>query len=602
MSIKTILPLALCVLIFSCKQETITYSENMDFSITSPKAGWTYYEDTRIMLSVNVNTANIKWSSDIAGYLGTGNHLTSFLPNGLHRISAEIRGHIKEQIVYVSPNAAGTQTVLVNYAPLEIKAKNGNCYSYLYTHDGSVEDFKISSIKNAVNAVPAYLPRLAYRGALHEPCRDVRLSMPHAGKRIDRISRRSLTGNGYDIGDKRDFFVINTKIQTGPPHQVKAKLIYQSDTLSIWISESSVESDGELKEISDELRDKLLDECVETVETLVIPRVEALWGKAADINGDGRIALLFSPSINNEEKAYGFFNPADFFERNTDILADSYNPSSNEIDIIYAALPDSIYAALYKSDPNSDNSKTAYSTAAIVATIAHELTHAATFTVKTWSRIKSGNTQAQREELFLDEGWSHLTENLCGLGISGGNIKFLETFFKNPSGYSFCGQDDTWGMRGAITLFLSWLFWEAGGMSWDSSNPVTVIDQGGISFLKKMVESPDTGWESIGKAFGKPTGQLFNELLDEMHNYRLLNISYTYKTDPFTNEAVDFFVNMREIIDVDFPKPSSAFTPASLLPWSFVFLEEFIIQNDSLLVLASGSITGNTYYSLTIRK
>jgi hypothetical protein len=168
--------------------------------------------------------------------------------------------------------------------------------------------------------------------------------------------------------------------------------------------------------------------------------------------------------------------------------------------------------------------------------------------------------------------------------------------------YSFCDQDDSRGMRGAITLFLSWLFWEAGGMSWDSSNPVTVIDQGGISFLKRMVESPDTGWESIGKAFGKPTGQLFNEFLDEMHNYRLLNSSYTYKIDPFTNEAVDFFVNMGEIIGLGFPKPSSAFTSTSLLPWSFVFLEEFIIQNDSLLTLASGSITGNTYYSLTIKK
>jgi hypothetical protein len=581
MSIKTILPLVLCLLLFSCGQESITYSEITDFSITSPKAGWTYFEDTRIMLSVNVNTNNITWSSDISGYLGNGNHLTLFLPNGLHRVSAEIRGQRKEQNVYVSQNAAGTKIILVNYAPLEIKAKGGNCYSYLYSHDGSVNDFKISSIHTAVYAATSYLPELINSGPLYKPGRDIRLSMPNASRRIDQVRHRSLSGISYNLGDKRNFFVINTKNQTGPPHQIAAELAYQSDTLSVWLSDSVV------------LSGNVLDECVRVVETLVIQRVEALWGKAADINGDGRIALLFSPTLNDEQTAIGYFNPADFFEQNTDILSESYNPSSNEIDIIYAALPD--------SDPNSS-----YSAAAITATIAHEMAHAATFTVKTWNRVKNGNTQAQREEVFLDEGWSHLTENLCGLGISGGNIKFLERFFSDTSMYSFCGanragQDDSAGMRGAITLFLSWLFWEAGGMSWDSSNPVMVIDQGGISFLKRMVESQDTGWESIGKAFGKPVSLLFDEFLDKINDYRLLNSIYNYKIDPVTNEAVDFFVNMGDIISLSFPKSSSVFTPTSLPPWSFVFMEELIVQNDSFFTLDSSNITGNIFYSFSVR-
>ncbi|MDR0495659.1 MAG: hypothetical protein LBG95_08555 [Treponema sp.] len=578
MSTKTAAFLALCLLIFSCTQEFAAYNETADFSITSPKAGWNYFEDAKIMFSVDVNTEDIRWMSSLSGFLGAGNHLTLFLPDGLHRVSAEIRGQRKEQNVYVSPNIGGTRTILVNYSPLEIKAKGGNCSSYLYSHDGSVNNFSISSI----HSVTAYSQEFINKEILYKPARDIRFPMPNAGKRIDRIRRRSITGISYNIGDKRSFFVTNTVNQTGPPHQITAVLTYQSGALSVWLSESAA------------LSGNGLDDCIRTVETLVIPRVEALWGKTADIDGNGRIALLFSPTINDEQAAFGFFNPADFFERNEDILSDAYNPSSNEIAVIYAALPE--------SGPDSP-----YSATAIIATIAHEMAHAATFTAKTWGRIQNGNKQAQREELFLDEGWSHLTENLCGLGISGGNIEFTKRFFNDTSMYSFCGanragQDDSAGMRGAITLFLSWLFWEAGGMSWNSANPIMLIDRGGISFLKRMIESPDTGWESIGKAFGRPTRQLFNEFLEEMHKYRLQNSAYNYKTDPFTGEAVDFFVNMGGATGLGFPKSSSAFTTTSLTPWSFVFMEDFNMPDDSLLMLDSGNLTENIFFSFSVRK
>jgi hypothetical protein len=92
------------------------------------------------------------------------------------------------------------------------------------------------------------------------------------------------------------------------------------------------------------------------------------------------------------------------------------------------------------------------------ATVAHELAHLSTFTGKTWSRIRDGQLQAPREELFLEEGWSHLTESLLGFGVSGGNIRFFERFLNNTSMYSFCGpnrlgQNDSAGMRGAISFF-----------------------------------------------------------------------------------------------------------------------------------------------------
>jgi hypothetical protein len=268
----------------------------------------------------------------------------------------------------------------------------------------------------------------------------------------------------------------------------------------------------------------------------LIPRIETLWGKAADIDGDGRVAVLFTGTLNEEQVAIGYFNPADFFERNDDAASGAYNPSSNETDIIYAAMPD--------PDPGS-----AFSAENVIATIAHEMAHAATFTAKTWGRIMDGNARAAREELFLDEGWSHLAENLCGLGVSGGNIKFLKRFLDDTPAYSFCGpnshgQEDSAGMRGAITLFLSWLFWKSGGMAWEDSNPAALVDTGGISFLRRMAESPGTGWESIGEAFGMPVRMLFAGMLEEMNGLITANGVYNYATDPLTHEAVDFFINM----------------------------------------------------------
>jgi len=156
-------------------------------------------------------------------------------------------------------------------------------------------------------------------------------------------------------------------------------------------------------------------------------------------------------------------------------------------------------------------------------------------------------------------------------------------------------------MRGAISLFLSWLFWEAGGIAYDSGDPVKLIDHGGISFLKKMLSSGQTGWESIGLAYGKATGQLFNEFLNEMHNYRLSSSVYNYKIDPFTKEAVDFFVNMGESIGLGFPKTSSVSNALSLLPWSFVFMDQFSLQNETLLPLDAGGVSGSTFFSCSFK-
>jgi len=593
MLIRRLLLLLFSILLFSCTDVITIYKDIIDFSITSPRDNWTYYEDTKIMLAVNVNTNDILWTSDISGYLGEGNHLTLFLPTGFHRINAEIKGVIREQHIIVSPNASeyNSRTILINHSPLEIMAKRGNYYSYSYTNNGTVNDFRILPLQDTVSASThaeldgAFSLKSNSPQSSDCPRIGIRLPMPQNTGFVSTVRKNMRSADGYNIGAKRNFFVVNTKNQLGVAHNLEAELIYQSEILSVWVT------------ASDLISEDILNECMQMLNTHIIPRVESLWGKAADIDGDGHIALLFSHTINDEQLALGFFNPADFFLRNTDMQSAAYNPSSNEMDIIYVAIPD--------ANPGSS-----YSKENIIVTIAHELTHASTFTVKTWNRLRNGDTSAMREELFLDEGWSHLTENLIGLGISGGNIGFLKRFLDNTSMYSFnglnrLGQIDSAGMRGAITLFLSWLFWEAGGMSWRSANLVEFIDHGGIAFLQRMIALKETGWDSIGIAFGQPTNLLFNEMLADINKYILSGKSYSYRTDPLTGEAVDFFVNMGSfyysgasvLVHIGFPVKSSIFNPVTLLPWSFVFYDAFFIPNDSFIILDNTMNSGSVFFS-----
>ena len=567
---KLFIVLIFPLLFLACNPQVIYIDGDIEFSINSPKAGWVYYDDMKVMLSVNVNTQDISWSSDIAGYLGRGNHLAMFLPQGLHNIIADIKGVKRDINVYIAPDDSSSKTVLVNYSPLEVKTKVGNIFPYLFTHNGTVNDFRIRQMQDYGRSLQVY-PQAAGLMADGQK-RDFRLPMPKAGKPPAGAGQRTLSRASYSVGDKRFFYVVNTTNQTGMPHNKEAELIHQSSVLSVWLFDSA-SSVG-------------LTECIQKIESIIVPRVEAVWGKAADIDGDGRIALLFSETLNEENIATGFFNPSDFFARNDDVVSDSYNPYSNEMDIIYAAMP----AAEQNSPFYIDG---------IVATIAHELAHASTFTLKTWNRIYSGETQALREELFLDEGWSHLTENLCGMGISGGNINFANRFFDNTSLYSFCSDEDSAGMRGAILLFLSWLFWESGGVSWDTANPAALIDQGGISFLRRMAASRLTGLDCISDAYGAPVNRLFNEYLELMNGYRLSNRVYNFKTDPQSGEPVDFFVNMGSGY-LGFPKTSSGTSAFSLDPWSFVFFDDFNISNNSLFSLENSKTSGGVYFSWSI--
>jgi len=146
-----------------------------------------------------------------------------------------------------------------------------------------------------------------------------------------------------------------------------------------------------------------------------------------------------------------------------------------------------------------------------------------------------------------------------------------------------------------MTLFLSWCFWQKGGMAWDRQDPVRVKDAGGIAFLQKLISSPYTGWEAIGEAFGTPTDTLFLHMLNDLRLMCPSNGSVPYKKDPLTGEAVEFLPCMGKmdgvvdrhgntvIIGLPNPQLNCGAAIKHLLPYSFVFChaEDFCFTEGS---------------------
>lgn len=200
----------------------------------------------------------------------------------------------------------------------------------------------------------------------------------------------------------------------------------------------------------------------------------SVFGKPSDVDGNGRVTLVFTSSLNDSNIAVGYFNPADLLARNTN------NPYSNEQEILYLGVP-------VDRDLN-------FSGASLTATACHEFTHLLTFTQKSLTRMDQATVPV--EEVSVAEGMSHLAEDLCGYGVQGGNVAFVAAYLTavsstSLSGKSLNGREDSPARRGAAYLLLRQL-----------------MEQGAPDFLKHVSSTADVGWNNVAREFGDPLENL----------------------------------------------------------------------------------------------
>jgi len=218
----------------------------------------------------------------------------------------------------------------------------------------------------------------------------------------------------------------------------------------------------------------VLDQAVAIFEDVVLAREHQLWGEETDINQDGHVAVLFSPTV-SEIGAQAYVSPADL------------NPGSscsNGREIIHF---------------DNRSRRMMESAGSIASVLAHEMQHLIYFNTKF---LQHGGMDV--EGLYITEGLSHLAEDLTGLAGSNfvnlymaltqwdlcGLAEVLSTSF----GYS---ENDT-ELRGLGYIFIHYMFDRTGGM--DVSGNADLTDNGGVAFLHDLVNAPETGYENFERS------------------------------------------------------------------------------------------------------
>lgn len=205
----------------------------------------------------------------------------------------------------------------------------------------------------------------------------------------------------------------------------------------------------------------------------------ALFGEPSDVNGDGHVAILLTPQVNRLGSSQGGIVTGFFFAN--DLYA------GNKREMLYIMVPDSAgaYGTVIEKEFAMSN--------LIPAVLPHEMQHAISYN----QHVIAGG--GRPEESWLNEGLSHLAEDVLGVGI------------ENPSRYAlYLSRPEAYGLvmpgspglaeRGGIFLFLRYLY---------EQHP------DGAAFLRALLHSGKTGVANVEAAFAStaPEFDQFAEFL-----------------------------------------------------------------------------------------
>ena len=212
-------------------------------------------------------------------------------------------------------------------------------------------------------------------------------------------------------------------------------------------------------------------------DTLVYPLDVGAFGAPSDIDANGKVALIFTRTVNELTPASvnyfvgGFFNPRDLFPKVAQNPVDNC-AGSNEGEMFYLLVPDSAGVV------NGNVRTRGFVDSLTTGVVAHEFQH-----LINGSRRFYINTAAQDfEEVWLNEGLSHIAEELLYYRESGftprqnlndstirilnrplygfwksdaaSNFSRLLGYLRAPSANSPYANDDELATRGATWSFL----------------------------------------------------------------------------------------------------------------------------------------------------
>jgi hypothetical protein len=195
-----------------------------------------------------------------------------------------------------------------------------------------------------------------------------------------------------------------------------------------------------------------------------VPQERQLFGQESDVDGNGRLIVLMTAQVNKMGAALGGLITGFFY------ASDLYDPG---MEIIHTLVPDSkgVYGQTIPKDFTMEN--------LLPSVLVHEFQHAINYNQHVL--VRGG----QPEEPIINEGLSHLSEDILGVGRE--NYARYQTFLSRPSTYGlFAGGSPNLGARGASYLFLHYL-----------------LEQSGRSdFVTRLLGTTERGAANVEDAFG----------------------------------------------------------------------------------------------------
>ncbi|MEO5816422.1 MAG: Ig-like domain-containing protein [Gemmatimonadaceae bacterium] len=288
-------------------------------------------------------------------------------------------------------------------------------------------------------------------------------------------------------------------------------------------------------------------------DTLVYPLDVDAFGTPSDLDNNGRVAILFTRSVNemvDSTSGYfvgGFFNPRDLFPKVGATPSDNC-AGSNEGEMFYMLVP----------APNGINGvkhTIGFVDSLTTGIVAHEFQHL----INGSRRFYINTAATDFEEPWLNEGLSHIAEELLYYRESGltprlnltdqkirldnrliyplwkndasSNFARLIQYLRNPGGNSPYADDDELATRGATWQFLRYLA--------DRLGPADG------NFWQRFDNSTVTGLATLQQVVGAPTAPYFRDwavanYVDDLginSDPRFMHASWNFR-DIFTNTYV----------------------------------------------------------------
>ena len=258
------------------------------------------------------------------------------------------------------------------------------------------------------------------------------------------------------------------------------------------------------------------------------------FGIPTDISGYGKVILFYTRAVNALTPASsGFVIGGFFFARDLYPKTARNNlpacASSNEAEMFYLLVPDP--SGSINSNPRSKAQVSQLNT----GTIAHEFQHL----INSSRRLYVNTGGAVAEETWLDEGISHVAEELLYLRLAGyttrqnvtlqdvagttarntifsnygiQNFGRLYDYLRNPEVNSPYAQNDSLATRGAIWSFLRYAAAREGA-------------NGEAQFLRRLVNSTTSGLTNLASAVPS------NQLAEYLRDWAISNIADDYSAE-----------------------------------------------------------------------